>query len=78
MYLEFYFKIYELDDVKRPANNVIDDDEALDNWLAQTRDENKRDLVEYYRAQESMKQMRGNNRRNYVGPGYGRASKQNG
>jgi len=60
MWIDFYNKIFALDDVKRPPQAVLEDDEQFDAWLKRQQDENRRDLVDFYRAQDELKRNRKN------------------
>ena len=48
-FIEFYSSIYELDDVQRPSDDIIEDDEALDNWCVDRANNTRDKLVEYYK-----------------------------
>lgn len=45
----FYEFVYELDEVERPAQLVIDNDERLDMWYDSYRSQVKKRLLEYHK-----------------------------
>jgi len=48
-YLELYDSLYEMDEVKRPGEDIICNDKELDYWLEQYKMEVYNDLVKYYK-----------------------------
>lgn len=48
-FIEFYSSIYELDDVQRPSDDIIEDDEDLDSWCVDRANNTRDKLVEYYK-----------------------------
>jgi len=84
-FIEFYSSIYELDDVQRPSDDIIEDDEALDAWCADRAANTRDKLVEYYKQMDEnhakahhkvpIRQGKQNKQRiGSVGPGTGSAS----
>ena len=47
-WIRWYEAIYALDDVRRPAQEIIEDDERLDAWWAEERRRAERELKDYY------------------------------
>ena len=54
-WIEFYEKIYALDDVKRPADDIIADDVRLDFWVKRVKRDNLNDLIDFYNAQDRIR-----------------------
>lgn len=54
-WIEFYEKIYALDDVKRPPDDVIASDGRLDYWVKRVKRDNLNDLIEFYNAQDRIR-----------------------
>lgn len=83
-FIEFYSSIYELDDVQRPSDDVIEDDEELDMWCVDRAANTRDKLVEYYRQMDdnhakvthkaSIRQGKQKQRIGSVGPNTGTAS----
>lgn len=54
-WIEFYEKIFGLDDVKRPADDVIANDVSLDSWVKRVKRDNLNDLIDFYNAQDRIR-----------------------
>ena len=53
MWVDYYSEIFAMDDVKRPSDHIIQNDEALDNWAKVERSKTVNKLIEYYNAIDS-------------------------
>ncbi len=59
-YLEFYASIFELDDVERPSDKVVEDDSALDGWYDSYTAKIKSKIIDYHREMEKRSAPSGN------------------
>ena len=48
-WINLYDSVYQLDDVERPIDQIISDDERFDAWYKSFADERRRSLEEYHR-----------------------------
>lgn len=48
-WLQFYDMIYGMDEVERPDDRVMEDDEKLDSWWDQYRSDLKKRLVKHHK-----------------------------
>jgi len=49
----FYESIYELDDVERPSEKIINDDDRLDMWFDNYKTYQRQKLIEYHKSQKT-------------------------
>lgn len=49
----FYESIYELDEVERPSEKIINDDEKLDLWYENYRSYVRKELIEYHKRRKT-------------------------
>ena len=47
-YIKFYFSLDELDEVKKPSRETIENDKRMDEWYEQFREKLKMKLIDYY------------------------------
>lgn len=52
-WITFYEQLYELDDVERPTEEVINDDEALDKFIDDYKTYQKRELIKYHKSRNT-------------------------
>lgn len=48
-WLQFYDMIYGLDEVERPDDRIMEDDERLDSWWKKYRSDLKKRLVQHHK-----------------------------
>lgn len=61
-WLFFYASIYELDEVRRPPEDIIADDEAMDAWYERFTDKQRKKLQKYYKSVDKDEQVGGGGR----------------
>jgi hypothetical protein len=48
-WIQFYEMIYELDEIERPTDKIIDDDKRLDMWYKNWRANIRKKLLKYHK-----------------------------
>jgi len=51
--LVFYDSIYKLDDIERPSEKIISDDDALDRWHINYNNYVHKELVKYHKGRKT-------------------------
>jgi len=58
-WITFYESIYELDEIERPTEKIIEDDDRLDDWFDGYRADLRKRLAQYHKSKGTRHADRG-------------------